>query len=119
MARSFLFSLWITLSLFAQAQDVHRQIRGQIIDEDNNPLIGVAIMIEETSQAVMTDVEGNFQIKPRVESGILLIRYLGIEPQQIDFALDEGEILDLGSIQVVFESISFTCCCCILVERYL
>ncbi|MEL6654716.1 MAG: hypothetical protein AAFQ87_28325, partial [Bacteroidota bacterium] len=99
--------------------DRHSNQRIVVFIDNLSSDLSVDVLIEETFQAVMTDVEGNFQIKPRVDSGILLIRYLGIEPQQIDFALDEGEILDLGSIQVVFESISFTCCCCILVERYL
>jgi TonB-dependent SusC/RagA subfamily outer membrane receptor len=59
-----------------------KMIRGNIVDEINEPVIGVSIVIKGTTRGSTTDVDGNFDIE--ASSGeTLLISYVGFEKQEI------------------------------------
>ena len=38
-------------------------IKGTVIDANNDPLLGVTIMVKGTTTGTITDVDGNFSIK--------------------------------------------------------
>lgn len=60
-----------------------QKVTGIIIDAaTGEPLIGVTVMIEGTSQGVMTDVNGKFTIDAQ-STDVLLISYVSMEPQRI------------------------------------
>lgn len=40
-------------------------IKGTVIDANNDPLLGVTIMVKGTTTGTITDVDGNFLIKNR------------------------------------------------------
>lgn len=40
-------------------------IKGTVIDANNDPLLGVTIMVKGTTTGTITDVDGNFSIKNR------------------------------------------------------
>lgn len=57
------------------------ELTGIIVDEKDNPLIG-AVVAENTSNAVTTDIDGQFTLTVPLNS-ILKISYLGYFPQEI------------------------------------
>ncbi len=56
---------------------------GKVTDEDGNPLISAAVILQGTTQGVYTDLEGNYEILVNGPEDVLLYRYLGFEPQEI------------------------------------
>lgn len=59
-----------------------RKLRGTVLDKDNFPVIGAAVMIKGTHRGVATDVDGNYEIE--VEPGeVLTFSYIGMEPKEV------------------------------------
>ena len=57
-------------------------VTGNVSDQSDNPLPGVAVVIEGTSTGTVTDFDGNYSIT--VDDGqILVFSYLGYETQRI------------------------------------
>ena len=57
-------------------QQQKRTIRGNVVDENGEPIIGANIIERGTSNGTVTDFDGNFQL-PVGENAILQISYLG------------------------------------------
>ena len=49
---------------------------GKVVDENNEPLIGVNIKVEGNSEGAITDIDGNFTIMVR-QGNILSFTYVG------------------------------------------
>ncbi|MEM6346079.1 MAG: carboxypeptidase-like regulatory domain-containing protein [Bacteroidota bacterium] len=110
MARYLLCLLLIASYGFIQAQEFQGIIRGQIIDEDSNPLAGGTAVIENTNNGALSDENGNFQITTDLAAGTLLVSYLGYERHQIPFTLKHAQILDLGVIKMEISIEILPCC---------
>ena len=65
-------SLMLAVSAFA---DIN--VKGQVIDADNSePLIGVSILVEGTTQGTVTDFDGNFEMMVP-DKAVLQFSYIG------------------------------------------
>ena len=68
--------------LLASMHPLHAQQKsasGLVVDENDQPLIGVQVKIDGTTMGTVTDIEGNFTIN--VKNGdVLLFSYVGYEP---------------------------------------
>ncbi|HWI92658.1 MAG TPA: TonB-dependent receptor [Flavisolibacter sp.] len=58
-------------------------VTGKITDESNKPLEGVSIQVKGTTNATVTNADGNFQITVPSEKSILVITHVGYEQQEI------------------------------------
>lgn len=58
------------------------KIRGSIIDDDGQPLIGVSVKIEGTSQGVITDLNGEYAIAAK-PTDHLVFSYIGMVSQNV------------------------------------
>lgn len=58
-------------------------VSGTVIDEDNEPLIGVNILIKGTATGTITDIEGKFSVKTTLANPTLIISYIGYQTQEI------------------------------------
>lgn len=58
-------------TLFAQ-----RTIRGTVVDDMNDPIIGASVLVKGTTQGVITDLNGLFQLEAK-PSDVLLVSYIG------------------------------------------
>jgi TonB-linked SusC/RagA family outer membrane protein len=75
----FLFMLIVPQSFWAQSFVVKGQVTSH---EDNEPLIGVAIMQEGTTNGVVTDFDGNYAIELKgVDKAVLVFSYIGMKTQ--------------------------------------
>ena len=64
------------------APSVVKNIRGKVVDENGEPLIGVNISVEGSSTGTITDMNGSFMIKASDKSK-LKISYIGYATQMI------------------------------------
>ena len=48
---------------FAQSVQQSRQVKGHIVDETGEPLIGVTVRVAGTSIGTVTDIDGNYKIQ--------------------------------------------------------
>ena len=77
---STLFALFMVLSPSAAwAQNI---VKGTVVDESGEPIIGATVMVEGTTTGVSTDFNGKFSITAKVGSQ-LEVSFLGMETQLV------------------------------------
>jgi len=60
-----------------------RTINGNVVDENNIPLLGVSILVEGTSIGTTTDFDGNYSISVPEGANTLVVSYVGYETKKI------------------------------------
>lgn len=81
-------------------------VSGQIVDGDTNePLIGATVMVQGSSNGVITDLEGNFKLGSLEQGNMtLLISYVGYE--EVRKTVDvSNNMVDLGVIKVMSSAV--------------
>jgi len=69
-----------SISLFAQNTDA--EVTGLVTDENNQPLIGVSVVVKDRSgMGTITDEDGKFKIKASPYN-VLIVNYVGFEKQE-------------------------------------
>lgn len=74
------FSL-LSLSLYAQ----DRTIKGKVVDEKGEALIGATVKLKSGALTTSTDANGNFSIRAGAKETALLISYIGYIDQEVPF----------------------------------
>ena len=83
----FTLILFCATHTFAQL----KTIKGTITDENNEPLIGVSIVVKNTSNGTITNVDGQYSI--RVDDyDVLVVRYLGYKTVEIPVVKGEYNV---------------------------
>ncbi len=105
-----LVALMLAIPAFAQTVDVS----GTVLDDQGEPLIGVTVMVEGTSNGTATDFDGNYNLKNVPSKGKLVFSYIGYAQQVVDVkgrtqidvkmsedskALDELVVVGYGQIK--------------------
>ena len=67
-------------SVVAQAEIIH--VKGQVVDEQGDPLIGATIRVKGANGGTTTDLDGNFQVDVPANA-ILVISYMGYKDREI------------------------------------
>ena len=92
--RKQLFSVMLTLSVVGglticsvpamasveQTQTI--QVKGQVVDQDGEPLIGATVKVKGAQTGAVTDLDGNFQVNAPA-NGTLVISYVGYKDREI------------------------------------
>jgi len=60
-----------------------RQVRGQVTDEQGEPLVGVSVKIKGTTVGTVTDVNGQYTISVPEGSASLVLSYVGFQTQEV------------------------------------
>ena len=79
--KSLFVLLLIALSAFAQTSG--DAIRGTVLDETGEPLIGASLKLKKGGQGCVTDIEGRFVLTAPSRGDIVVVSYLGYETQEI------------------------------------
>jgi len=67
----------------AQIADDNK-LRGRVIDENGEPIIGATITFKDTYKSVLTDINGNFVIDvPKNNNRPLVLSYIGYETKEV------------------------------------
>ena len=90
--RQILLPLLLLLFFSASAQKKSATVRGQVLDENENPLPKVSVSILGQQTGITTNDSGSFRLKvPADKAFALLFTYSGYKTVQQNFLLNEGE----------------------------
>lgn len=78
----------ITLTALTEKKASLKKIEGRVVDEKGEPIIGASILIEGTTEGVVTDANGAFLLSAPV-SGRLTVSYIGYKTRCLPVA-DSG-----------------------------
>lgn len=65
-----------------EAQAPKKTVKGQVLDENGEPVIGATVRSKATGAAVVTDLDGNFTISAE-EGSKIEVSYLGYQPKSV------------------------------------
>lgn len=88
--------------LFAGLMYGQQTVSGTVSSEDNEPLIGVSVLLKGTSTGAVTDLDGNYSIEVSGNNAVLVFSFIGYqstevtvgEQTRIDVTLAAGKLLD-------------------------
>ena len=71
--------------LFQVATFAQGVVKGQVLDEFGDPVVGANVSIQGTTLGVVTDVDGNFQLNNVALNSVLQISYIGYTNQTVTY----------------------------------
>ena len=88
--------LLVFSSVFSQGK-----VSGTVNDTElNGSLPGANISVKGSQSAVVTDIDGKFVINVPTQIGQLIITYIGYESKTVNFKVDNGSSVNLGTINL-------------------
>ena len=78
-----------------QASQATITVKGQVVDQDGEPLMGATIKVKDSTNGTVTDLDGFFELNIPSQS-VLVVSYVGFLPREIAV---RGRA-DLGLIQL-------------------
>ena len=98
--KTLLFSLFICLSIVAQAQT--GEIQGKVTDASGEVLVGAAIRVTAHQQffGYVTDIDGNYIVKVPAGEYSINVSYTGYNTQQINKVLVKADSITIVNIQL-------------------
>lgn len=67
----------------SMAGDHEAVVKGVVLDDNNQPLVGVTVFNKGTSTGTVTDVNGEFSIKVAQKTNPLVFSYIGYKTQEV------------------------------------
>ncbi len=58
-------------------------IKGKVIDTNNEPLPGVNVFVQGTTQGTITDIEGNYSLMVPSAESVIVFKFIGYRDQEI------------------------------------
>ena len=59
-------------------------VRGTVVDDTGEPLIGVSVLLQGTSQGIATDLDGQYSLNvPNLKTAVLNFSYVGMVSQEV------------------------------------
>ena len=84
--------LALLLTATASAWAAQRTVTGTVLDTQDEPLIGVSVMVEQTKAGCLTDVDGNFSLKVPDGPVTLKVSYLGYETSTVKVGANQTKV---------------------------
>ncbi len=78
--RALLLALTAILAVTASAQVT---VKGTVVDQDDEPIIGASVLEVGTSNGASTDIDGNFTLTVKSGKATLAVSYIGYEGQKV------------------------------------
>lgn len=75
-------SLCPTPAFAAVAQNQTIKVKGQVVDETGEPLVGATVKVKDSATGTITDFDGNFQLDVK-SNATLVVSYLGYKNREI------------------------------------
>lgn len=82
-----------TFPLWADNEALPKSITGRVVDANNEPLIGVTIIVDGTKKGCATDMNGEFTLQADDEKIILNASYIGYIPQKVTIRPHQKDIV--------------------------
>lgn len=94
--------LGLFLSLSAYAQQV--SVKGTVKDQTGEPIIGANVLVKGTTNGVITDIDGHFQLSAR-KNAVLVVSFVGYMTQEVAVVTDKPLTIKLKEDMAVLEEV--------------
>lgn len=73
---------FIMIGVSSFAQNVMKDIKGMVCDENGEPIIGASVVVKGTSTGTISDLDGNFNLSVPDKS-VIVVSFVGYKTQEI------------------------------------
>lgn len=73
------------------AQQRERTLKGQVVDQNGEPVIGANVSVKGTTRGTVTDVNGNFSLLAPA-AGEIVVSYIGYTPQDVKYGTNTSQL---------------------------
>lgn len=109
MKQKLLSFIFVCSCLIGMSFAQNRQVSGKVTSAiDNSPLSGVSIAVVGTSNAIQTDVAGNYSIQVNGADAILSFSYIGYSPKRIAVGNQQNVNVSLDSDETSLDEVVVT-----------
>ncbi|MDL2323013.1 TonB-dependent receptor [Bacteroidales bacterium OttesenSCG-928-A17] len=70
----------------------NRVVSGKVLDTDQEPMIGVVVLVDGTTNGGVTAADGSFKIEAPSKEIVLSVSYLGYIPQKVTVPLSKNDV---------------------------
>ncbi|MBE0650867.1 MAG: TonB-dependent receptor [Bacteroidales bacterium] len=92
--------------LFTGAAIAQGTVKGIVKDAGSHEtLVGASIVVVGTQSGVTTSLDGSFSLKVPAGKHTLKISFVGYQPTEVNVSLDQGQIKDLGVINLTSSTV--------------
>ncbi len=106
VVRAGLISLFLFL-LIIPSWGQSRTITGTVVDENNEPLPGVGINIENTTQGTVSDLEGNFSLQAE-DGQVLLFKMVGMDVVRKTVSANQNWSIEMSESTALLDEVIVT-----------
>lgn len=71
------------------AKNVSMAVKGEVVDEDGEPLAGASVLVKGTTNGVSTNVDGEFKLDIDGKNPVLVVSYVGMYPAEYRITADD------------------------------
>lgn len=89
----------VIVSMFFINISFSQQISGKVVDENQKPLVGASVTIENSYLGCTTNQDGYFTLKSKIKETKVIISYIGFKTKILDVKINDKNI-ELGNIQL-------------------
>ncbi len=68
-------------------------VRGTVFDSNGEPIIGATVAVKGVKGGVITDLDGNFELKTAKPGDILIVSYIGYQNQEVKVGAEPLKII--------------------------
>lgn len=102
--RAFMFVLLMAVISLGEVSAQLIEVKGTVVDNKNNPLIGCNITVKGTKDRTITDIKGAYSIQV-AKGGILCFSYIGYETVEVIVKSEEINVVMKESAKDVLEQV--------------
>ncbi|GLR18461.1 SusC/RagA family TonB-linked outer membrane protein [Portibacter lacus] len=80
-------------------------VTGTVLDSENLPLIGATVLLKDTNNGTITDVDGNFSIEVPSEESVIVISYTGYVTKEITVGSNRSLTITLADDATLLDEV--------------
>ena len=73
----------LSTDILSPEQDKKKKVSGKVVDRNDEPIIGVTVKEKDGSGGTVTDIEGNFSLPISSDHAVIMLSYVGYQPQSV------------------------------------
>ena len=78
-----ILSVLLVLAGVATAWAAPTTVKGVVLDQSNQPVIGASVQVNGTTTGAVTDFDGNYELKNVPDNAVITFSYIGMKTKEV------------------------------------
>ena len=78
-----ILSVLLVLAGVATSWAAPKTVKGVVLDQSNQPVIGASVQVNGTTTGAVTDFDGNYELKNVPDNAVITFSYIGMKTKEV------------------------------------